>query len=272
MDNCTQMQELISRLLDEELSAAEQSALAKHLESCPECRGLYEAFSAVSDTLREDLAEPPESLHENVMAELRREQMIKRNRRPWRTALSAVAAMALLVLGLRFVGMKRSASQLTAAARGMDAGAAQTETVSLAEDDAALFESEEEAPMESMADFAEADEAPAALQAAPPALMSTADADALPDAANSVQRSTAVAPTQTLDLRDRMDLAALLAWLEGEEAAPAPEGEAPDRTLRLLAADGVLELQERNGEWFYSDPESDAWLRAGQSPEELPPR
>ena len=102
MENCAVMQEWISRMLDEELNAEEQAALAKHLETCPDCRALYEAFSAVSGALREDLEEPPESLRENVMAEIRREEIRKKNRRP-RWAVLTVAAAAALALGLGFL-------------------------------------------------------------------------------------------------------------------------------------------------------------------------
>ena len=55
MEDCAYMQELISRMLDEDLNADEQAALAKHLESCPACRTMYEAFAAVSASLGGEL-------------------------------------------------------------------------------------------------------------------------------------------------------------------------------------------------------------------------
>ena len=112
MENCEAMQELLSRMLDEDLDAHEQRELAEHLKSCPDCRATYEAFSALSGALQSDLAEPPESLRENVMAEIRREQIRVKNRRPWRYAL-AVAAMAALVIGVHFAAGNRMAVDLS---------------------------------------------------------------------------------------------------------------------------------------------------------------
>ena len=112
MENCEAMQELLSRMLDEDLDAAEQRELAEHLKNCPDCRAMYEAFSALSGQLRSDLAEPPESLRENVMAEIRREQIRAKNRRPWRYAL-AVAAMAALVIGVHFAAGNRMVADLS---------------------------------------------------------------------------------------------------------------------------------------------------------------
>ena len=112
MGNCEAMQELLSRMLDEDLDAHEQRELAEHLKNCPDCRAMYEAFSALSGQLRSDLVEPPESLRENVMAEIRREQIRKKNRRPWRYAL-AVAAMAALVIGIHFAAGNRMAADLS---------------------------------------------------------------------------------------------------------------------------------------------------------------
>lgn len=112
MENCEAMQELLSRMLDEDLDAHEQRELAEHLKSCADCRAMYEAFSALSGQLRSDLVEPPESLRENVMAEIRREQIRAKNRRPWRYAL-AVAAMAALVVGVHFAAGNRMVADLS---------------------------------------------------------------------------------------------------------------------------------------------------------------
>ena len=48
MGECEYWQALISRMLDGDLSAEEEAALAKHLEGYEECRTLYGAFAAVS--------------------------------------------------------------------------------------------------------------------------------------------------------------------------------------------------------------------------------
>ena len=115
MEKCEQMQELISRLLDADLSAAERQSLAEHLETCAECRAVYEAFSSLSGELGGELEEPPVSLRENVMAELRREQIRTKNRRPWRYALS-VAALAAVVIGVHFAAGNRMVADLAQSA------------------------------------------------------------------------------------------------------------------------------------------------------------
>lgn len=92
MSGCEYYQELISCLLDGELSNDEQAELAEHLENCPECAAMHRAFAALSQTMADDMEEAPESLCTNVMAELRRAEIIKKNRR--RSAIKAVLATA----------------------------------------------------------------------------------------------------------------------------------------------------------------------------------
>ena len=82
MCGCEYYQELISRMLDEDLSRDERSALAEHLETCRECAAMYQAFSVLSDTLASDMEEPPEGFSDNVMAEIRRSEIIRKNRKP----------------------------------------------------------------------------------------------------------------------------------------------------------------------------------------------
>ena len=99
MKSCQEYQELISRLLDDDLSAGEQSELERHIASCPDCRAMADAFRALSQTIGEDLEEPDERLHENIMADVRREAL-RRRQAPKRLhrilALAACAAVILL--------------------------------------------------------------------------------------------------------------------------------------------------------------------------------
>lgn len=92
MSGCEYYQELISCLLDGELSADEEAALADHLQSCPDCAAMHRAFAALSNTMAEDMEDAPESLCPNVMAELRRAEILKKNRR--KSAIKAVLATA----------------------------------------------------------------------------------------------------------------------------------------------------------------------------------
>ena len=67
MIDCEKCREMISCLLDGELSQAEQSLVREHIASCPECRSVYDAFSAVSEQMHEE--EPlPDGLHEKIMS------------------------------------------------------------------------------------------------------------------------------------------------------------------------------------------------------------
>ncbi len=97
MNDCEYYQELISRLLDEDLTTEEDAALKSHLESCAQCRLTFEAFSAVSRLVGE-AEEPPESLHECIMADIRRTEIKKKNRR-LRPVFAAAACLAVVILG-----------------------------------------------------------------------------------------------------------------------------------------------------------------------------
>lgn len=58
MSECEKYQELISALLDSELSGAESAALAEHLKVCTGCAAMHQAFSTLSKTLSEGLEAP----------------------------------------------------------------------------------------------------------------------------------------------------------------------------------------------------------------------
>ena len=92
MMECEYYRELISCLVDGELSEAEEKELADHLNVCPECAALHAAFADLSSLMEEDMEDAPESLCANVMAELRRAEIIKKNRR--KSAVKAVLATA----------------------------------------------------------------------------------------------------------------------------------------------------------------------------------
>lgn len=120
MTDCDRMLEAISRLLDGELDAEEELALRRHLAGCPACRQRFEALRAFSAALRGGQAEAPKRVRENVMAELRREALRRRNRRV-RTLLTSAAAVAALALGLRFALQKSAPDEtLSAAVRGVE--------------------------------------------------------------------------------------------------------------------------------------------------------
>lgn len=99
MNSCEFYQELISSMADGELSAEEQAVLAPHLEHCPDCAALYEAFQSISGLIAGDLAEPPETLSENVMAQLRRADIRAKSRKKkhWKGPLATAACLAVVI-------------------------------------------------------------------------------------------------------------------------------------------------------------------------------
>lgn len=104
MSGCEYYQELISRMLDEDISRDERAALAEHLGTCRECAAMYQAFSALSDTISSGMVDPPEELTDNIMAELRRSEIRRKNRRMPRQMKNLIAAAACAAVVIAAVG------------------------------------------------------------------------------------------------------------------------------------------------------------------------
>lgn len=255
MEQCAATQELISRLLDGDLDAAEQAALAEHLAVCPECKALYEAFSAVSGALEEQQEEPPERLHENVMAAVRRDAMGKRNRRARRRwgALLSAAAVAALAIGLRF-GLNRAPAALNMTAVDFAAEEAAEEPPV---EEELLMEAPKAA--RSSADFA------AAAQAVP-------EANAAPTegAAEQMMMDYAALPASPVcDLSDTLRFAELLETLGGEKVTLPLERLDEEPALIVRCADGELSLFEYEGALYYYDPVGETLMRTPLSREDV---
>ncbi|MDD6188405.1 MAG: anti-sigma factor [Clostridiales bacterium] len=72
MNACDKYIELISAAMDGEISDVDCAALEAHLESCPECRKVSEAFSAISGSFPHE-EEVPESFTAGTMAKIKAE-------------------------------------------------------------------------------------------------------------------------------------------------------------------------------------------------------
>lgn len=108
MKDCAYYQELISCLLDRELTVEEGQDLAAHARTCQECQAVYTAFSSLSGMLSDDLIDPPEELGETVMAEIRRDSIRKRHKAPKLNGkVLSLAAVAVLVIGLGSLTLPR---------------------------------------------------------------------------------------------------------------------------------------------------------------------
>ncbi len=137
MSECERYRELIGAELDGEATEAERAALSAHLETCEDCRRYRDALRAVSGALREDLAEPPETLTFAVMSKLELNEKLRRQREqpkrftPWRMAGLAASLLIIAGLGLAIghsqggaaAAQPRAAYAVTADAAASDASA-----------------------------------------------------------------------------------------------------------------------------------------------------
>ena len=210
MSQCEIYQELISRMVDGDLSAREEADLARHIETCPDCAALFRAFSVLSSQIGEDLEESPFDLRDNVMAEIHRKEIRRRNRIPTilRSVLSAAACVALIVGVYLGVSITQGKNLVTAAYDAAPAAA-------------------EEAPAEATEVRAMPDAAPAAEEA--PA----------EEAANApvLQSNAAAAVSES----DHPLLGMGSAASAPEAAQEEPAAEAPAEALEETAEDEAAE-------------------------------
>ena len=268
MGECEYWQGLISRMLDEDLSAEEEAALAKHLEGCEECRALHGAFAAVSGALAGQLEEPPGSLRETVMAEVRRDAIRKKNtRRPWRAAL-AVAAAAALAIGLRWgvlpnMGgtMKASVQELAAEETAETAAEAPAALPEIASDAATADEAAPEVPL-------------AAGAQTNAALESEAQANTALDSGAAETRAAGAAETirlpelETIRLPE-LSFAELLEKLDGEPCDLKLDSLGPLESVTVVCRDNMLALFSWDGDWYYYDPADPAPRQSRLAPDAL---
>lgn len=111
MADCERYIVMISSLVDCELTADEEAELRAHLESCDNCRRIYETFEGISGAIAEDVTEPPKSLSRGVMNKV--ETQGKRRKAPFFAfgRFTAIAACLVIILfGASKFGWFKSAS------------------------------------------------------------------------------------------------------------------------------------------------------------------
>lgn len=123
MSDCEKCTEMISCLLDDELSDAEIDFVRGHVAACPECRAVYEAFSAISEQVRAE-EELPDGLHERIMSGVNAKQGKKKGI-VWIKYLSAAACLALVI----FAGAKSGMLNVSVSDMADEKGSGVTETV-----------------------------------------------------------------------------------------------------------------------------------------------
>ena len=119
MSDCERYQELISRMLDEDLSAEETERLHAHIASCPECRRVADAFSMLHTTMADDLQPPPEGFSEAVMEQIRHEPVSIAKKRGarigrWFAIAACLAIIAFSAYRFDLLFSKKGASRETA--------------------------------------------------------------------------------------------------------------------------------------------------------------
>ena len=250
--------ELISRLLDEDntITAEENAALQAHLAECAECAAMYEAFTALSGFVGGELEEPPESLRENVMAEIRREEIRRKNRRAfgW-TGFAAAAAVLALVIGFAPRMLQREADSAALAAQASGAvvyeepaaapeeAAPQLRAAGTAEEDSIVsMDTTQAAAAESAAENPEFDWDEGALE-------------------ENAEFEREYLPEENAEDRIAMDdllmtLAGIPVEMDLDELQLSP--------VYMIDTDGgVLEIYRYNGGLYFSDPLTGTPCRAG---------
>lgn len=251
MSECEKYQELISALLDSELSGAESAALAEHLKVCTGCAAMHQAFFTLSKTLSEGLEAPPAALHENIMAGVRRESVkhanLPRISKPMKNIL-ALAACSAIVIGSVFglAPMFRASSAAPAEYSAAAGGEARPE--------ARVYSDKA---------------APADVPAAPEAAAEDAVIDEAP--ADGGDSLVAAAPSENMASPGRAGLSGedweyLQSCLSGE-ACSLCAAELRDKLLYTLSVDkdGSAYIYLLEETLYYSAPGSEAILRSGLS-------
>ncbi|MDO4815512.1 MAG: zf-HC2 domain-containing protein [Bacillota bacterium] len=96
MSNCEHYAELISAMIDGEISENEKAEIEAHTSQCAECRKMLEAFAAVSESL-EELEDLPSGLHDGIMKKVKTAD--KRKKPAWTKILPLAACLTVVIFG-----------------------------------------------------------------------------------------------------------------------------------------------------------------------------
>ena len=99
MRTCNEYEELISCMIDGELDSSTQAELHAHIETCENCKLIYQAFSGISECMKDDMAEVPENLVPSVMDKAAPQQISILQRYKWMRVVGAAACTALVIIG-----------------------------------------------------------------------------------------------------------------------------------------------------------------------------
>ena len=116
MNYCEKIQEMISAMLDGEISERDRAVIEAHIASCPECAAMYEDFAALSGELNESFSEVPANLHSRIMKGVR---VSRKPKKPLLIALRpymSAAACLVVVIGAVFA-LRGSSKSMDSVAR-----------------------------------------------------------------------------------------------------------------------------------------------------------
>lgn len=98
MESCREYIEKISAMIDGELDDLEKAKLLSHIDSCPECKSAYDAFSFISSAISNELNEPPKALAASIMKKISDKKEGKKKHRSTLISFTALAACFALIL------------------------------------------------------------------------------------------------------------------------------------------------------------------------------
>ena len=106
MSNCEKYLEMISAMVDGELTAEQEVELRTHIDQCGECAKVYDAFMSISNVLADDLVAPPETLAKGIMYKINLNKKGGAARRFAIGRYTAIAAcLALVLFGASHFGL-----------------------------------------------------------------------------------------------------------------------------------------------------------------------
>ena len=113
MNNCKKYIEQMNMYLDGELKASEIPQLLEHIEKCPNCEKRFEMLKLITFGMREADIAVPENLHEKIMAGVKEEQKLHRNKKRIAriskfSALAAVLVIAMMGAYIKFMPLSKS--------------------------------------------------------------------------------------------------------------------------------------------------------------------
>ncbi len=253
MTDCEKIQEMISAMLDGELSESEEQTVEAHIAECPECAAMYADFAAISAELGETIAEVPATLHSKIMKAVRVSQKPKKSvliqLRPYLSTAACLAVIVAAVFAMRGGSAKSDSLAAPAAPQAPAAAVTAEAPMEKAENSFAAFSFPETEAADAEEDMAYALGEPAA-PAEPADDGLNARLDGLPDYIPgteideawfiSVNSETGYLQTQRIlfpeILREVIDFASA-------EIPAEPLPEIPDALLNLSVGDDYLSLR-----------------------------